>query len=142
MTFSWDFKARFADEFERLREDQQDRVLDFTDLYEAHGLGDFSRYPGKITPSWKGLAQTDPDYQYTFDNCLWHYHVGLPTYKQSVSGRYMTSDWVLHFQWNAWQTQGTHISLVDLYQHLTYDGKFWLPKPEYLQDKPADDTGA
>jgi hypothetical protein len=138
MTFSWGFKAKFADEFARLRSDQQDKVLDFTDIYEAHGFLDFTKYPGKVTQSWKGLDQSDPDYTYTYDNCLWHYHVGLPTYTPAFHGKYMTSDWVLHFQWKNWQTKGSHISLVDLYQHLTYDGKFWLPKPEYLEDQPPD----
>ena len=135
MSFTWGFKAKFADEFARLDDVQQDKVLDFTDLYEAHGLADFSRYPGKVTPSWKGLATNHPDYAFTYTNCLWHYHVGLPNYTPTIHGKYQTSDWVLHFQWKDWWMQGTHIDLVHLYQHLTWDGKFWLPKPDYLEDK-------
>lgn len=134
MTFTWKFKAKFADEFERLPEDQQDKVLDFVDLYEAHGLADFTKYPGKVTPSWRGLDRSDPVYAFTYDNCLWHYHVGYPQFKTAFHGKYKTSDWVLHFQWLRWPAIAPHISLVDLYQHVDRDGKFWIPKPEYLAD--------
>jgi hypothetical protein len=135
MTFNWEFKAIFAEEFERLPQDQQDKVFDFTDIYEAHGLADFKKYPGKITQSWKGLDQTDPAFAYAYDNSLWHYHVGLPTFKQAFHGKYLTSDWVLHFQWKNWHLNAPEIALVDLYQHVDYKGKFWLPKPEYLGDQ-------
>ena len=138
MTFTWNYKAKFADEFARLLPEQQNKVFDFTDIYEAHGLSDFSRYPGKVTPSWKGLDSSDPAYSFTYTNCLWHYHVGLPSYKTAFHGKYLTSDWVLHFQWKDWQVQASHISLVDLYQHLTWNGKFWLPKPEYVADDPPE----
>lgn len=132
MSFSWNLKPKFAAEFSRLQPDQQDKIFDFTVIYEAHGLTDFSRFPGKITPSWNNLDKSDPAFQYTYSNCLWHYHVGLPEYKPSISGQYLTSDWVLHFQW---LNKGAHISLVDLYAHLNSDGKFWLPKPDYLLDE-------
>jgi len=138
MTFTWNFKAKFADEFKRLPAAEQDKVIEFTDLYEAHGLADFSKYPGKITQSWKGLDPAGDDYKFTYNNCLWHYHIGLPKYNQSVSGKYLTSDWVLHFQW---MYKGSHIALVDLYQHVGYNGKFWLPKPEYLEEPPPEEEG-
>lgn len=134
MTFTVAYKAKFAGEFANLKQDQQDKVLDFTDCVEKHGLSDFSKFPGKITPSWKGVHESSPEYAYAYDNSLWHYHVGLPNYKQSISGKYLTSDWVLHFQWIDKDRGGTHITLVDLYSHWTHDGKFWLPQPDYLED--------
>lgn len=44
-------------------------------------------------------------------------------------GRYKTSDMVLHFQW---KNKGNHISLVDMYDHYTSEGRFYLPSGHYL----------
>lgn len=127
-------RKKFSEEFTRLKQDQQDKVMDFVFVAQTHGMSDFSKFPGKVTPSWKNLSESSQEYAYTYENCLWHYHVGLPTYRPSVSGNYQTSDWVLHFQWLNRGGSDEVISLVDLYQHLTCDGKFWLPKPEYLEE--------
>lgn len=129
MAFTFDFKRKFAAEFTNFPPDQQDKVLDFLATYTKYGLGDFSHYIGKVTPSWKGAAPGGPDYNYSLTNYLWHYHIGLPHYSTTTHGRYQTSDWVLHFQW---PKRGDHISLVDLYSHYTSAGKFHLPPPEYL----------
>ncbi|SEA76048.1 hypothetical protein [Variovorax sp. YR216] len=127
MSFSWSFTNLFAKEFKIYPEYQQDAILDFLDAYEEHGLSDFSKFPGKLTPSWSGLMATDPRYRYTRDNALWHYHIGLPVYTQKQ--KYKTSDWVLHFQWI---DKGTHIHVVDVCYHTTYTGEFYLPPPENL----------
>ena len=74
------------------------------------------------------MALLDPNYAYTYANSLWHYHVGLPEYKQGV-GQYLVSDWVLHFQWYG---RGPHIDLIDLYQHSRADGSFYLPASIFL----------
>lgn len=122
------FGKLFAKEFNNFNEKDQDKVLDFTEQFERYGLGDFTKYPGKIAPSWSNLDEEDPNFVYAMSNTLWHYHVGLPEYVQRHP-KYRTSDWVLHFQWK----QGDNtIHLVDMCYHYTQDGKFYLPGPPYL----------
>lgn len=128
MTFSWSFSGQFATEFSRFPSDQQQKVIDFTTIYQSAGLSDFTKYPGKIAPSWSSLAPTDPVYVYAQSNHLWHYHVGIPHYNQ-VHPKYQTSDWLLHFQWPG---QGTHINVVDVYAHYTAKGAFYVPPPGSL----------
>lgn len=128
MTFTVGYKAKFADEFTRFVPEQQLKIAEFIFRYQAVGLVDFNSYEGKIAPSWSGLEANDPNFAYTRDNSLWHYHIGLPTYKQ-VHPTYKTSDWLLHFQW---PDKGPKIELVDLYQHHKADGTFYLPSPDYL----------
>ncbi|MFS7192754.1 MULTISPECIES: hypothetical protein [Serratia] len=131
-TYTWSISSVFAKQFDNLSTGDQDCILDFTDIFEAHGLSDFKKYVGKISPSWKGLNVEDAEQKLTFDyaksNDLWHYHVGLPVYVKKHD-KYLTSDWVVHFQWK----QGSnHIDIVDMCYHYTADGKFYIPKPEYL----------
>ncbi|EMX1259838.1 MULTISPECIES: hypothetical protein [Klebsiella pneumoniae complex] len=127
--FTTSFGKLFAKEFGNFTESDQDKVLDFTEQFERCGLRDFSCYQGKISASWSNLDETDANYIYAKDNDLWHYHVGLPEYVQRHP-KYYTSDWVVHFQW---VERGNHIHLVDMCYHYTYDGQFYLPKPEYLE---------
>lgn len=129
MTYQWNFKQQFAIEFARFPNDLQIKVISFTDIFEQHGLTDFTKYPGKIAPSWKGLVPSDPVYKYTFDNDLWHYHIGHPTFKLSVNGSYRTSDWVLHFQW---KNKGNEVTLIDVYSHYRVDGTFYIPPVKSL----------
>lgn len=132
MSFEVSFSAQFALEYSRFPKYQQDKVDDFIDIFSIHGLGDFSKYPGKITYSWKGLSPTDPVCIYAKDNELWHYHIGIPTYTARPDIPYQTSDWVLHFQWPG---KGTTIALVDLYSHYTSTGVFYLPPESALANK-------
>ncbi|EMO6184485.1 hypothetical protein [Proteus mirabilis] len=129
--YSWDFSEQFAKEFANFPKDQQDKILEFTEIYEANGLSDFSCYEGKITYSWKGLKTTDDKFVYAYENQLWHYHIGIPEFKSS-NPKYKTSDWVLHFQWDK---EASQIFLVDMYKHYTQDGVFYLPEPKYLTGK-------
>ena len=127
MPFTYAFKKKFAQEFAKFPIDQQDKVLDFVAIFSAHGLVDFSRYPGKISPSWTGNADLAA-YNFAVANDLWHYHIGIPTYV-SNHPKFKTSDWVLHFQWIGC---GTHIDLLDLYSHYRSDGTFYLPTADYM----------
>lgn len=136
MSYTYSYSIQFAKEYERFPDDQKDKVDDFLDIYEVSGFSDFAAYPGKITPSWKGLESSDPKFSYAFDNELWHYHIGLPSYKTSRHGGYLTSDKVLHFQW---PSKSDHILLVDLYDHYTWNGVFWLPPQASLNQSPAND---
>ncbi|MCU8163973.1 hypothetical protein M2H13_22855 [Vibrio vulnificus] len=122
------YKPQFKKEFENFPKKQQDKILDFTDIFEEYGLSDFTRYEGKISPSWAGVNISEEDYNYTYNNHLWHYHIGLPDYKQK-HGKYKTSDIVLHFQWEG---RGNIINLIDLYNHYKLDGSFYLPPKNYL----------
>jgi hypothetical protein len=128
VTYSFGFKKQFAREFAQFPVEQQDKILVFAETFESHGLSDFSKYVGKISPSWSGLPHTDPSYSFAQANHLWHYHIGIPSYR-SVHPQYMTSDWVVHFQW---VNRGTHIDLVDIYSHYKSDGSFHLPASSYL----------
>lgn len=129
MAYQWGLSIKFAIELPRFPQDLRDKIFDFTDIFEQHGLGDPTKYPGKIAESWKGLSPSDPVYQYTYSNDLWHYHIGYPVYQPSITGKYFTSDWLLHFQWKNW---GNEITLVDAYQHYRFDGSFHLPPEENL----------
>ncbi|MEQ1977196.1 hypothetical protein [Xenorhabdus sp. SGI240] len=131
ISYTWSFGRCFAQEFKNFDELQQNKILDFIEIYETNGLsmGSLSCYPGKVTYSWKNLDINDPNYRYTKDNNLWHYHIGLPEYV-TRHNKYSTSDWVLHFQW---KEGSSHISIVDVYSHYTKDGKFYLPPEKYLQ---------
>lgn len=131
--FEVEYSDEFAKQFDNFPEEQQDKVLDFTDIYEEFGLADFSKYPGKITPSWKNLPIESKDYDYTKSNNLWHYHMGDPEHPEyivSISGKYKTCDRLLHFM----RESDTTIVLVDVLDHYKDKAKtiFWLPAPSQL----------
>ena len=130
MEYTFSFGKQFANEFKNYPQNQQDAILDFLDIYEVHGLGDFKLYKGKIAFSWKGLQYTDPVYQYAKSNDLWHAHIGLPNFRKSDYGRYYTSDMILHFQWI---NRGNVIKVVDITPHYKADRQFWLPTVSYLK---------
>jgi hypothetical protein len=125
--YTYSFKSQFAKEFKEFPADQQDKVLNFLLQYEQVGLANFELYEGKLSPSWSGNS-TAENYRFALENSLWHYHIGIPTYK-SIHPKYKTSDWVLHFQWVG---HGDHIDVVDLYSHTNYLGNFWLPPASSL----------
>ena len=128
MSYDWTFGKKLAGEFQNFPIDQKQSIAAFIVLYEAHGLSDFTKYEGKISPSWSGVPETDVAHAYAKANHLWHYHIGIPTYT-SVHPKYKTSDMVLHFQW---PDRGSHINLADVYYHHKSDGEFYLPPPDYL----------
>ena len=129
MPYTWEFGKKFAVEFKNYPENQQDKILDFTDIYEENGLSDFSKFQGKIAPSWRGIDKTHPIYDFTYSNSLWHYHVGLPEYIKSKYNNYLTSDMILHFQW---KNNSNHIRVLDITWHYKRNGEFWLPNSDYL----------
>ena len=129
MSYTWEFGKKFAVEFKNYPENQQDKILDFTDIYEENGLSDFSKFQGKIAPSWRGIDKTHPIYDFTYSNSLWHYHVGLPEYIKSKYNNYLTSDMILHFQW---KSNANHIRVLDITWHYKRNGEFWLPNSDYL----------
>lgn len=130
MTYTVSFKLQFSREFAIYPADQQDAITSFISTYQAHGLGNHTKFTGRISPSWHGLPTNHPNYAYAQDNALWHYHLGLPKYS-GASQWGQVSDWLLHFQW---PDCGPHIDLVDVYQHYRQDGSFYLPPPSSLEE--------
>jgi hypothetical protein len=124
------FLPKFASEFGNFPQDQQDKILNFVSQFETYGLDNFSRYEGKIAPSWNNLNITDQNYLYCINNALWHYHIGIPEYQQRHS-KYKTSVWVLYFQW---PDRRAHINLVDIYTHEDAHGNFYIPPQAYLNE--------
>jgi len=124
------FKEGILKEFPNYPEDQQIAITQFKINFEQYGLTNFSKYQGKIGPSWKNLQPNTSKYNYAISNNLWHYHIGLPTYTQSPHGNYYTSDWVLHFQW---VKNSNECYIVDIYYHHTSDKDFYLPSVNYLK---------
>ena len=129
MPYTWCVKKRFSREYINYPEDQRRKIFAFTQLFEQYGLDDFSKFEGKLAPSWSGLESSDPIYAYARKNDLWHYHIGIPEYI-ARHPKYKTSDWILHFQWTAF---GPHIDLVDTCYHYKLDGTFYLPDASYLE---------
>lgn len=128
MSFRWQLGIQFQVEFQWYPQNQKEAVLKFIETYQQHGLGDFSKYTGKVSPSYKNIDKLDPIYDFTFTNNLWHYHLGLPEYLKSKYNDYLTSDMILHFQRKATD----HIKLLDITWHYKADGTFWLPSQDYL----------
>lgn len=126
--YTYTFLPQFALEFGIFPEDQQQKVLDFLEIYENYGLSDFGKYEGKISPSWVGLEESDPDYIYCHANALWHYHIGFPEYIENHP-KYKTSEWVLHFQISS----NSHINIVDMYSHYDRHGIFYIPSGLFLK---------
>lgn len=129
MHYTVDFLPKFAQEFQNFPVEHQNKVLDFVERFMQHGLHDFTLYEGKIAPSWVKDDIRNPNYYYAKGNHLWHYHIGIPDYIRR-HGKYLTSDVVLHFQWSG---RGNHICIVDMYDHYTSDGRFYLPPAQYLK---------
>ncbi|MDR9777607.1 hypothetical protein RJJ65_34265 [Rhizobium hidalgonense] len=129
MAYTWEFGKQFAVEFTLYPVEQQDKILDFIDIYQIFGLSDFTKFQGKIKYSWSGIDKLDPIYDFTYSNNLWHYHIGIPNYKKSKYNQYYTSDMILHFQW---KNRSTHIRILDITWHYKASGEFWLPANNYL----------
>ncbi|MBK0415188.1 hypothetical protein JD974_12310 [Chromobacterium haemolyticum] len=128
MAYTWSFSKKFAQEFSRYPDDQQEKILDFVTLFESQGLINFSSYEGKIARTANCLDPSDPVHVFATKHSLWHYHIGLPTYV-SYHGKYKTSDWVLHFKW---PNMKNSIVLVDVYCHYDTSGKFYIPPDSYM----------
>lgn len=125
------FGDEFTKEYPNFPANLQNAIVDFVTLVGEYGFyrATFHQYKGKISPSWRNLDPTNPNYTYTHTQKLWHYHIGIPVYRLSKTGRYHTSDMVLHF---IWDNNKDKITIVDCTEHYCFDGSFWLPAPQYL----------
>lgn len=136
MNYTVGFSRQFAAEFVRFPPGQQLLVTGFIATFQSVGMSDFTRYEGKIAPSWSGIPPDHANAQYARQHSLWHYHIGHPDYARNHT-KYATSDWLLHFQW---ANRGPHIDLVDLYSHYTSRGQFYLPPISALCEPPLTDA--
>lgn len=129
---------KFGEEFLNYPRDQQEAVVDFMNIVQTHGLDNFDAFKGKgkIKPSWAPPAYLHSDnYEYAKTHNLWHYHLGIPYYQEG-RGEFLTSDWLLHFQWNQHHpTDKYNIYLADCSSHYRSNGIFYLPSQPYLVKK-------
>ena len=136
MTYTFKSRGYFNNQLAEASQIELKKFGEFLKIYNVYGLSDFSKYPGKISPSWSNLSFVHPDYQYAKDNSLWHYHIGLPSYRRWPNCSYQTSDKILHFQW---PDRGNKIYLVEIAPHSQNSSKilnknqFTLPTPEKLE---------
>jgi hypothetical protein len=128
MKYTFSVTRQFAGEVTRMDEKQRDLLGAFFDIYEVSGLKDQTVYPGRLSQSWHGLPPNHPNHIFSTKYSLWHYHCGYPKYETSKPWG-NTSDWLIHFQW---VKDSTHIDVVDMYQHHTYNKQFYLPSQERL----------
>ncbi|HVZ42952.1 MAG TPA: hypothetical protein VHA82_04000 [Ramlibacter sp.] len=126
MTFTVDFSQEFLKQYPQFDQQQKQCIGEFASLVKAHGL-DQTKLRGKLTASW--LNASAADHQYAYQNNLWHYHAGYPSYRQNPNGP-DTSEWVIHFQWFY---NSTHIDIVDFYAHY----KAWPKRGFYLPPRDA-----
>jgi hypothetical protein len=131
MTFTVDFGQQFLKEWKQYTRDQQAHVTSFVALVKAHGL-DQTKLPGRLTASWLGAGQAD--FTYAQQNSLWHYHLGYPTWRDKGPGVPKTSEWVLHLQYI---DGGTHMTVLDLYEHYLRNGQFYLPRGPHMVIPPG-----
>ncbi|MFW2177826.1 MULTISPECIES: hypothetical protein [unclassified Moraxella] len=127
MSFDVSFSVKFLKEYPNFPNEQQQAISNFVDTFLQFGL-DFSKYKGKIAPSYRMQDKLSDNYDFVFKNKLWHYHLGLPRYVASNYGTYHTSDMILHFQ----NLSATTIKIVDVTSHYKVTGEFWLPTDDYL----------
>lgn len=129
LNYEFEFGHLFLEEYKHYPRDQQDAIASFLKTFLTYGLYDFSNFKGKVACSWKGLSNNHPHFDFAKKNNLWHYHIGIPDYQQSLYFDYKTSDYLLHFML---LHNRTKIVLIDTTCHYRADGTFWLPGPEYL----------
>ena len=108
---------------------EQDRkkIFNFASHVQQYGLVSLQ---GKNKRS-DGFSNDDPQFAQKMalvkEYNLWHYHIGIPSYQNSLVGEYKTSEYVLHY------VRGdNHIKIVDLSRH----PPFSLPSKDCLEDPP------
>lgn len=95
VAFGKTFNKYYNDSFP---ETTLDLIDDFIDHYEVHG---FSGWIGKIAPSNRvpeSYKNRDALIAKANKFKLWHVHIGDPKWNPTPHGKYLTSDWVLHFK--------------------------------------------
>lgn len=120
----------FIQEFPTYSKAMQDAINDVRKTFMDHGLNK-SKYKGKIKNSWTGTKIVQ-NKQFTKQNNLWHVHLGVPTFTPNQNGKFYTSDYVLHFQYDP--STPNHIRFIKATPHYSSNPKrFILPTVACLQ---------
>lgn len=119
-----DIGKKFALEYLNFPPEDKKKIREFISHVKENGLKDLE---GKISPSCKVPFETDDRHlkiSFARRHKLWHYHIGIPVYKRSRCGRYLTSEYVLHYQ----KFSMKNIKIVDFSAHPPFN----LPPTNYL----------
>ncbi|WP_439256877.1 hypothetical protein [Lonepinella sp. BR2271] len=107
VTFAPSFSQKLRD---FIRTDRE-KVFDFAKHVEQHG---FTGLQGRNKSSDQ-VPSTDPNrkakIRYAKQHNLWHYHIGIPYYRQSSQGDWV-SEFVVHYI-----KQDNQITLIDIMPH-------------------------
>ncbi len=99
------------------------KIMDFINHLKINGFNDLE---GRNKKS-DNVPTDDPKWQhkvsYAQQHNLWHYHIGIPEYKISESGDFV-SEYILHYQ-----LIGKRVKIVDFSAH----PPFRLPSSSYLE---------
>lgn len=105
-----DFSPKFLKALDALDEHSQDAVADFVNHVEVYGFkGLVGRNKSSAAPN-PSTKRERADFAYAQKHCLWHYHIGIPSYVGEHGD--MTSQYILHYQ-----RFDEHIVLVALTAH-------------------------
>ncbi|RAL27822.1 hypothetical protein DOE54_14640 [Vibrio cholerae] len=125
-----DFGSTFLKYYsERFSDTTLEKIDDFIDHVEKNGL---HGWVGKVSHSNR-VPEHYLDRQAIIEKAnrykLWHAHIGDPCFKDSWTGKYKVSDWVVHFQ----RFSNFHIKLLELDFH----NPMTLPSEELLLEKDS-----
>lgn len=116
------FGQFFTQHFKNFPKADQIKIADFVSYVQTYGLDGLL---GRNKPSHE-VPTDNPNWServaYAQKYKLWHYHIGIPYYIQSVQGDYV-SEYILHYI-----RENDHIILVDMTPHPPFE----LPKEDYL----------
>ena len=91
------FGRKIKEHLPRYSDKDRQKILDFAIHVRQYGL---NLLEGKNKRS-DGFSDNDPDFSQKIalvkEYNLWHYHIGIPTYRDSLSGDYKTSEYILHY---------------------------------------------
>lgn len=121
------FGRKIKNHLHNFSEQDRQKILDFAIHVQQNGL---DLLPGKNKRS-DGFSNDDPQFANKMALVkkynLWHYHIGIPSYKDSLLGDYKTSEYILHYARRA-----DSIEIVDLGRH----PPFHLPSVDCLEQPP------
>lgn len=103
----------FARHFLNFPKSDQEKIRAFIEHVELYGLQGLQGRNKSSDDVPKDDLNWLEKVKYAQENCLWHYHIGIPTYVQANNGDWV-SEYVLHYQW---LVEHDMIRIVDLSAH-------------------------
>jgi hypothetical protein len=117
------FGQIFIDRFNNFPVKDQKKIFEFVEHLKTKG---FSGLAGRNKSSID-VDKNDSDFlkkvTYARDNCLYHYHIGIPYYDESNAFGDWTSGYILHYKYS-----NGEITILDLDSH----PPFILPAEKFL----------